>query len=219
MAFRLSPGISYCRVDGRLLFFDVCADRYFSLGADAQAAFEALAADSSARSDHPALARPALAGLVVEDAPFDLAPCARGPRATDSLLDGALPCVSFFACIAVLFGLARTRIQLRYLGLKVVLERLQAQAPRTPAPKDMGAILTRVAAAFEASARLARSHDQCLARSLALAAALAAPGIAAELVIGVRLRPFAAHCWVQHGATLINDRPDPVLSFTPIFRT
>jgi hypothetical protein len=73
-----------------------------------------------------------------------------------------------------------------------------------------------VAVAFERTARIVRSHDQCLSRSLALARRLAALGLPADLVIGVRLRPFAAHCWVHAGEWLVNDRIDTVRTYTPI---
>jgi hypothetical protein len=78
--------------------------------------------------------------------------------------------------------------------------------------------LARVAAAFDASARLTRSHDQCLARSAAAATRLAMLGIGVDLVIGVRVRPFAAHCWIQTNAWLVNDRHDTVRAYAPHIR-
>jgi hypothetical protein len=35
-------------------------------------------------------------------------------------------------------------------------------------------------------------------------------------VIGVKLRPFAAHSWVQSGPWLVNDRIDMIRAYTPI---
>lgn len=40
--------------------------------------------------------------------------------------------------------------------------------------------------------------------------------IDATLVIGVRIRPFAAHCWVQAEQTLLNDAVAPIQELTPI---
>lgn len=38
-----------------------------------------------------------------------------------------------------------------------------------------------------------------------------------KLVIGVRLVPFTTHTWVQEGSTVLNDSPEFVRQFTPIF--
>jgi hypothetical protein len=35
-------------------------------------------------------------------------------------------------------------------------------------------------------------------------------------VIGVKLNPFAAHCWLQVGDVVLNDLPERVAAFTPI---
>ena len=72
-----------------------------------------------------------------------------------------------------------------------------------------------VAAAWQ-SKRLWSAENKCLPRSLALARALRRAGGTARLVIGVRLRPFAAHAWVQDGTVVVNDTLDHVLLFTPI---
>ncbi|RYM07421.1 lasso peptide biosynthesis B2 protein [Sphingobium cupriresistens] len=37
-----------------------------------------------------------------------------------------------------------------------------------------------------------------------------------DVVLGVQLGPFSAHCWVQHEDRLVNDRVDMVRTFTPI---
>lgn len=45
---------------------------------------------------------------------------------------------------------------------------------------------------------------------------LTAEGDGATLVFGVKLDPFAAHCWVERGDVLLNDRPERVERFAPI---
>jgi hypothetical protein len=37
-----------------------------------------------------------------------------------------------------------------------------------------------------------------------------------DLVLGVRMMPFAAHAWVQDGDTVLNDTVDYVSAYTPI---
>jgi hypothetical protein len=38
----------------------------------------------------------------------------------------------------------------------------------------------------------------------------------ADLVFAAKLDPFAAHCWLQSGEVLLNDRLDRIESFTPV---
>jgi hypothetical protein len=60
------------------------------------------------------------------------------------------------------------------------------------------------------------SKNECLYDSLALLEYLARYGIHADWVFGVQTRPFAAHCWVQHGDIVFNDTVEHVSGYTPI---
>jgi hypothetical protein len=60
------------------------------------------------------------------------------------------------------------------------------------------------------------SRDECLYDSLALLEYLARKSVYPDWVFGVRTRPFAAHCWVQHGGIVLNDTVEHVSGFTPI---
>jgi Transglutaminase-like superfamily len=60
------------------------------------------------------------------------------------------------------------------------------------------------------------SKDECLYDSLALIEFLARYGIYPDWVFGVQTRPFAAHCWVQHGDIVFNDTVEHVTGYTPI---
>jgi hypothetical protein len=60
------------------------------------------------------------------------------------------------------------------------------------------------------------SKNECLFDSLALLEYLARHGIYADWVFGVQTRPFAAHCWVQHGDIVFNDTVEHVSGYTPI---
>jgi transglutaminase superfamily protein len=56
----------------------------------------------------------------------------------------------------------------------------------------------------------------CLFDSLALIHFLARFGVFPDWVFGVTADPFEAHCWVQSGNTVLNDRVERVSAFTPI---
>jgi hypothetical protein len=60
------------------------------------------------------------------------------------------------------------------------------------------------------------SKNECLYDSLALLEFLARHGIYPDWVFGVQTRPFAAHCWVQHGDVVFNDTAEHVSGYTPI---
>lgn len=56
----------------------------------------------------------------------------------------------------------------------------------------------------------------CLMRSLQQRLYLERRGHGAAWVFGVRTWPFEAHCWLQAGSVVLDDRPDHVAGFTPI---
>ena len=56
----------------------------------------------------------------------------------------------------------------------------------------------------------------CLTDSLALASFLSRRSVSWQLVFGVKLDPFAAHCWLQDDGAVLNDAADSVSTFTPI---
>lgn len=217
MGIALRCGVSFCEVSGRLIFLDIVADRYFALEPEAERAFRDVAGGRS-----PAAADGQLAGLMrrglLSVAPDgDLPrPCAASATPALSLLDQALPQASAMSVLGATYAVLHTRLKLRVRGLATVVRQVAQQKAAVRSDRFAPDRLQGIAAAFERSNRLVRSHDQCLVRSLAAASRLAALGISAELVIGVRARPFAAHCWVQHDRWLVNDRHDRVRAYTPI---
>ncbi|UQV18931.1 lasso peptide biosynthesis B2 protein [Brevundimonas albigilva] len=60
-------------------------------------------------------------------------------------------------------------------------------------------------------------EGECLVRSALLMRFLHARGLDADWVFGVRLHPFAAHCWVQSGDVCLNDDVERLTAYTPIF--
>jgi hypothetical protein len=59
-------------------------------------------------------------------------------------------------------------------------------------------------------------QGQCLFRAAMLRRFLHRRGLRAAWVFGARTWPFAAHCWLQVGDVVINDRVDHVARFAPI---
>ena len=59
-------------------------------------------------------------------------------------------------------------------------------------------------------------EGECLVRSTLLMRFLRGLGVHADWVFGVRLFPFAAHCWVQAGDVCLNDDVERLAAYTPI---
>jgi hypothetical protein len=213
----LRPGVSFCEASGHLIFLDIAADRYFALDGPADAAFRRLLGPPAPHDDRQPLDRLAESQLLVEapDA-LPVRPCPLGAAGRKSLLEQTLPPASISAVLRALGGVAAARFALRAGGLAAALRGTALQKVRIPAGASDPTKIEAEASAFDRCTLLIRSHDQCLVRSLALVRRLAARGERTDLVIGVRVRPFSAHAWVQKGDLLLNERCDAVRGYTPI---
>lgn len=81
---------------------------------------------------------------------------------------------------------------------------------------DVAASAPMLASRFARARRLVPLPGNCLTDSLALVRWLHEHGAGATLIFGVKLDPFAAHCWVQTGEILLNDHPERVERFCPV---
>ncbi|MES1973355.1 MAG: lasso peptide biosynthesis B2 protein [Pseudomonadota bacterium] len=214
MGFGLRAGVSYCEVAGQLLFLDVRRDRYFCLSGTSEAAFRRVAQGAEVdAADAAALASMIGDGLLLPGA--SPGPCPPVPCARVSLVDQLEVSTDTAATLGAVASLARARAALRLLGLERTLARLPPiiGVPRN-AEQDANARL--VAAAYQQAGLLVTALDRCLPRSIAVAHRCRRIGIPVDLILGVRLQPFAAHCWVQLVDAVVNDRLDKVRNFTPI---
>ena len=214
MGYGLRTGVSYCEVAGQLLFLDVGRDRYFCLSETSEAAFRRVVQGTQATAaDAAALAGMIGDGLLVPGVSSRSCPPIPRPRASlIELLDGSS---SITATLGAIASLTRARAALRLLGLGPTLAKLP-QRVGTPSNAEQEATAMQVASAYQQAGLLVTALDRCLPRSIAVAHRCRRLGIPVDLVLGVRLQPFAAHCWVQLGDTIVNDRLDKVRNFTPI---
>jgi hypothetical protein len=217
MPIGLRPGVSFCEASGHFVFLDLRADRYFGLSESSEAAFRRCVHVTLDNCNDSHIENLVRCGLLVDAA--DAAPlraCTPPPRPRASVFDGPLPRAKAFAVAAAIAGLTRARLQLRVAGLASALGSLAARKPGLAEGAQSARAASAAAATFRQSALLVRTHDQCLVRSLALAQHLASRGEAASLVIGVQVRPFSAHAWVQQRDLLLNETCDGVRCYTPI---
>lgn len=195
--YRVRPSLRFCPIGSRFVFLDLAASRYFLLEGKAAEFFADFVA-SHASSE--AMAWLTENGLIELGEP--IAPIPLPAAATSSLLDQALPSARLVTVAEVLVSQAIARRRVKREPISALL------TPSGGGPHDLERYKPLVAA-FRRASRYAQSEDQCLANGVALRALLARRGLASDLVIGVRL-PFAAHCWVQLGNTILSDTLDRV---------
>jgi hypothetical protein len=74
----------------------------------------------------------------------------------------------------------------------------------------------RLTAAFQRLRSFFPANYLCLFDSLALLEFLAKYRVYPNWVFGVRLEPWAAHCWVQYGHCAFNEEVEEAVNYTPI---
>lgn len=216
MYYRLRDGLSWCLCGEQTVFLDLARDRYFRLSAQDDHCFRQWAASGATAGI--AASRLIPSGILL--------PCEtpQNPRATADLppLSGDLG------------GDARARARLIDIWRSLVAQRRArsliqsgqlsnrlAAIARHPKPAEMpdpGTDLKvgRIAAAFASALLGFNKRDQCLPRALAALALCRAAGATPTLVFGVRLEPFAAHCWLQWRSEVVVGDLEQARMFTPI---
>jgi len=201
--------ISFGIVDGRAIFMDERTDSYFTLDPSAQEHFHRLLAEQVQLSADPELVD--AVGIFEKPATIIQAThCA----AVDSLLDREAPRRPPLSRIVKAARLVRTiRRRLRAQPIAMVLADVQAIG--CSADFEIEDMLAE-ACAFLDARRLAPFPRNCLLDSLSLLHWLGPKRSRFALIFGVKLDPFAAHCWIQADDLVINDRLESVAPFTPV---
>lgn len=219
---RLHRDLSFCRVDGHLIFLDIQNDRYFRLGGCLESALVTYLdnGDAPASSIRRLIERNILIEKLVDS---DHTPLLFTKTPTRSAMEEEVVHASRTSVSEWLDTLAivcSIRRQLKTHGLKQVLWRLASFRGKrtsrlsTSCPNEPHVL--EAAAAFR-SARLYVPIDTCcLLDSIAMIKFLAKRELYADLVFGVTGDPFSAHSWAQLGTTVLNDSVGHTSAFTPI---
>ncbi|WP_257551595.1 lasso peptide biosynthesis B2 protein [Sphingopyxis sp. DBS4] len=214
MNYALRDGLSFCSAESRTIILDLHSGRYVALADCNHDAFRRWVTEQDpSETDRHQLKKLAERGIlaVVDNAAIPKPITTVLPIATHDRSATISPIETIRALIARLLWKRR----LRRWTLQRIVARLKKNAIEVEQPRSEAA-LASILRAFEFTDLLVGSHDRCLERSLALVATCRNRGLQAEVVVGVQTDPFAAHCWVQRGATVLNERPDRVRMFMPI---
>jgi hypothetical protein len=137
------------------------------------------------------------------------------PLAKASILDQTeLPSMRVRDAFSIHIDLIRIRRTLRTRPLAKIVARMESLRGRRAGRDTLDA--SHVARRFAAARKAVPVSRGCLPDSLALLEWLGRRRIPAMLVFGVKLDPFAAHCWVQRGDLLLTDRIEETERFTPV---
>jgi hypothetical protein len=217
MGFRLRSGLSFCLAQGKPIFLDTVADRYFTLTARGERSFVGLINDERGHPHPDDLSGLTRSGLI-EPTGDDLRPlpCPLPLTAHETMLDAPPSSLDPIQFAVAATELARVATMLKRGRFHALIEDIRRRKARLATTNPPLASALRVAAAFARTAYWSSPHDRCLPRSIAVARRLIAIGCRPDFVIAVQVQPFRAHCWVQYQDRLVNDRRETVEAFTPI---
>lgn len=211
----LAEGVHWCIANDRIVLLDLKADTYSCLPPPVDRAWrKRWAGETLSAADTDALSALIDTGLLADGG--TLTPPPGTNTVTRSLLE-AIDTHSASVSPNAVFHQVRTAVALKTTSLFALIAAVHKRKTAwTPLDQTVTDSARRSIAGFMASRRLISRQSQCLRTSLALVSFLSKRHFYPDLVIGVRMRPFAAHAWVQAGDMVLNDTVDEVAPYTPI---
>lgn len=222
--YRLPAHVHCCQRGSAFVFLDLKQDDYTLVSGPAADALRALtsrgADQGSTQSDDP-LGELERGGLLTKAhsagrpfAPTDVDPAIE-PLVDPDELPTTTPRVAdrwnFIAACTT------ASVRLRWYPIErtvtAVARRKALHAGRKPLDVDEARRLTAV---FHRLRRSFPANYLCLFDSLALVEFLARHDVFPTWVFGVKLEPWGAHCWIQHGPFAFNERAEHAANYTPI---
>lgn len=218
--YTLRNDLTFCRIGERLVFLDVGNDRYFRLPqAPEHSLLAYLAHDPVSDLEINDLVE---RGLLVERSQATAGPQLPVIPVARSAMEMPVPArrPKLFEKLEVLALVLSTRLALKCKPLGRVLGSLsagtQGRGTQQRSVAGLEQRLTDAASVFRHSRVWVPVEMRCLLDSVALAKFLRRRQLDAQLVFGVALDPFSAHCWVQTGDLVLNDTVGNVHAHTPI---
>ncbi|ESQ87018.1 lasso peptide biosynthesis B2 protein [Asticcacaulis benevestitus] len=220
MGYRLNEGMYFCIAGTRTTWLDLRRDAYFQLVDEDEVAFQRYTRGLRLTpADLTRLRHISDLGILVAD-PSCVSPPTqiRARVPARSLLDTTVSSVSLWPLGLALYYHTQTTFHLATQPVWRIFGRLAARKHDNvlPVASNLPIEIARTVGAFSAASLLISSSQTCLRRSIAMINYLYGRGISADLIIGIKDRPFEAHAWVQYGDQVLNDPFDKVLEFTPL---
>lgn len=223
---RLADHMRACIVDDEVVLLDLARSRYFALkGRASKVVMRAMGSGDSAwseqRNEERSLIEPLLRNQILTTAPCKGAVRLPSLPSADAAAAGheQVPDLDIRLrdVLRFLIAVSLAATWLRWRSLDSIAAAVQALQRQGQGFTGEGTRLARAVAVFDRLRPLTfTSRDKCLFDSLALAIFLGRQGLAASWVIGVAIRPFKAHSWIQDQSEVLNDVAENVRRFTPI---
>ncbi|HEY8586949.1 MAG TPA: lasso peptide biosynthesis B2 protein [Rhodanobacter sp.] len=223
MPYRMREGVSHCQVDGSLIFLDLEEDRYFRLSSRLEDMFLSfLSSNGQPVVDVSELVRQNILVKALDAAPTPSATLNAAPslsaieHQSDAPVFDAVTLLEVFATVCSTQFQLRTRRLNRTIASAVAYRQRMTSHILFPPNRPQAERLIESAGAFRHARRCVPIDTSCLLDSISMVKFLARRRLPADIVFGVALNPFAAHCWVQAGEWLLNDTVGNVAAHTQI---
>jgi Transglutaminase-like superfamily len=223
---RLADHMRACLVDGQVVLLDLERGRYFALkGPACRVVASVLAPSGNAMpalaSEDSVLVEPLLRNHILTTAPLSggmrLPQLPSADAATASQQQVPDASIRGRDLLRFLFAVTVAAFWLRWRSLDSIAAAVRDLQHQRKHSTEEALRLRHAVTVFDRLRPLTfTSRDQCLFDSLALAIFLGRQGLRASWVIGVSIRPFKAHSWIQDGSEVLNDVAENVRRFTPI---
>lgn len=216
MNYRLHEDLACCQIGDTHVFLDIKKDRYFQLTGPAEKDFRDYI--DQRPFDAKRLLTERILVRLHGQAPTGAFASIEKP-AVSAIENGTkVKCGGSRRLAEVAILVAVTRWQLHVRPLRTNLSQLRAYRsgisnPERNAPAEE---VAQLALEFQRSRLLLPIEPTCLLDTIALVKFLARRRIPANMVIGVKLNPFSAHCWAQTQGIVVNEVLGDASAYTPI---
>lgn len=219
--YRLRDGLSYCEVDGHLIFLDLTNDLYFELPKSLRPTFTACLKSSGNVIDASEMLKRNILVATSSTSFPEPKPSVNQPRQSvveQTSCSHRMNIATLGEVFAIVL-LAQLRLKTRRLS--VIVESIEKHrqnttiSPPSADPSCMQRLLQAVGD-FMSFRPYVPIENRCLLDALSLVTFLSRRRLFSHLVFGVTYNPFSAHCWVQVGDIVLNDTVGNATSYTPI---
>lgn len=216
--WRFAPSVHAVIDSGALVMLDIRADAYYCLPAAGEGLPPGPIDADVKRLPRDLLAELAAAGLIVEAVSASPRGLAVTPVTSDLSRD-VLPRPRLADGARLSQAMARLAPSFWRKPFAEVLDHGRRRRQLLAGDRgELAETLLAQARLFNAVLPWSPVQGACLFQATLLLEFLAARGLAADWVFGVRTWPFSAHCWVQAGGAVLNDTVERVAPYRQILR-